>query len=274
MGKPDNKKIGIIAGSGQFPIIFSERAKENGFSVYVVAYVNHADPEVEENAEAVEWLHIGQVKKLIKFFKKNGVNEAVMIGAIKKTKVISEIKPDLKAIAMVAGMKNTHDDGIMSAFARGLEKEGITIRPSTFLLPDLLAAPGCWTKRKPSKTEKADIELGWKIAKEVGRLDIGQCVVVSEGSVLAVEAIDGTDATIARGGKLGRGNAVVVKVCKPNQDTRFDIPAIGKSTIETMYNSGATVLTVEAGKAVVFNKSEMISCADKYGISIIAQLDE
>jgi hypothetical protein len=137
-------------------------------------------------------------------------------------------------------------------------------------LPNILAQEGCWTKRKPSRTEKADIELGWKLAKEIGRLDIGQCVVVGGGSVLAVEAIDGTDATIMRGGRLGEGTAVVVKVCKPNQDIRFDIPAVGVQTIKTMHEAGAKILVVEARKAVVFDKVEMIDLANKFGISIVA----
>jgi DUF1009 family protein len=193
-----------------------------------------------------------------------------MLGGIRKTRLFTDVKPDIKAIAMIAGMRSTHDDGILRAFAKVLEKEGITVEASTFLLPDLLAPTGQWTRRKPSKAEKKDIELGWKIAKEIGRLDIGQCVVVGGGSILAVEAVDGTDATISRGGKLGHGEAVVVKVCKPNQDTRFDIPAMGLKTIETMHSVNATALALEAGKAVVFNRTELIKKADEYGIAIVA----
>jgi DUF1009 family protein len=136
-------------------------------------------------------------------------------------------------------------------------------------LPDLLARKGCWTERKPTRSEKTDIELGWKLAKEIGRLDIGQCVVVGGGSVLAIEAIDGTDSTIIRGGKLGKGAAVVVKVCKPNQDMRFDIPAVGAQTIKSMHEAGAKVLVVEAGKAIVFDREEMIDLADKLGIAVV-----
>jgi DUF1009 family protein len=158
----------------------------------------------------------------------------------------------------------------LRGFVKVLEKEGIQIKPSTFLIPELLAETGCWTKRKPSRSDKNDIELGWKLAKEIGRLDIGQCIVVGGGSVLAVEAIDGTDATIKRGGRLGKGAAVVVKVCKPHQDTRFDIPAVGAQTIRTMHEAGARVLGIEAGKAVVFDKKEMIDLADEVGITIVA----
>lgn len=265
------KRIGLIAGSGQFPIIFSKAAKSRGFSVYSVAYLNETDPRLEDDVDAIEWIHLGQVKRLIKFFHKNNINEAVMMGAITKTKMFSDVKPDTKAIALVASLRHTHDDGLLRAFARLLEKEGIQIRPSTFLLPDLLAPKGCWTKRKPTRSEKSDIEIGWKVAKEIGRLDIGQCVVVCGGSILAVEAIDGTDATIKRGGKLAQGEVVVVKVCKPNQDIRFDIPAVGSQTITVMQEAGARVLIIEAGKAVVFDRQAMIARADRLGMSIVAQ---
>jgi hypothetical protein len=184
--------------------------------------------------------------------------------------MFSDVRPDTKAISLIAGMRHTHDDGLLRGFVRVLEKEGIKVRASTFLLPDLLAQPGCWTKRKPSRPEQKDIELGWRLAKEIGRLDIGQCIVISGGSVLAVEAIDGTDATIMRGGQLGGGAAVVVKVCKPSQDIRFDIPAVGAQTIRTMQDVGAVVLVIEAGKAVVFDREEMINLADEFGIAIVA----
>jgi DUF1009 family protein len=154
-----------------------------------------------------------------------------------------------------------------------MEKEGIRIEASTFLLPELLAPQGVWTQRKPSRAEKKDITLGWTIAKEIGRLDIGQCVVAGGGSILAIEAVDGTDATIQRGGRLGNGEAIVVKVCKPNQDLRFDVPAIGIETIETMHSSDARALAVEAGKAVVFDRQELIRRADHYGIAIVALTD-
>ncbi len=263
-------RIGLIAGSGQFPIIFSKKAKSKGFSVYAAAFLNEADKSLKDHVDEIEWIHLGQLNRLINFFKKHNVSEAVMMGAIRKTRMFSDVKPDMKALLLFAGMLHTHDDGILSAFARALEKEGIKIRASTFLLPDLLAQEGCWTKRKPNKTEKADINLGWNYAKEIGRLDIGQCVVMGGGSVLAVEAIDGTDATIKRGGKLGKGTAVVVKVCKPNQDIRFDIPAIGIQTIRTMHEADVKALAIEAGKAVVFDREEMIALANKFGIAIVA----
>lgn len=263
-------RIGLIAGSGQFPIIFSKAAKSKGFAIYAVAYLKEADDRLKNYVDDIEWMHLGQVKRLIKFFKKNNISEAVMMGAIKKTRMFSDLKPDTKAISILTGMKHTHDDGLLRAFAGVLEKEGIRIQESTFLLPDLLAKEGCWTKRKPNRNEKSDVDLGWSLAKEIGRLDIGQCLVIECGSVLAVEAIDGTDATIKRGGKLGKGESVVIKVCKPNQDKRFDIPAVGAQTVKTMYEAGVKVLAIEAEKAVVFDKEEMVTLANKYGITIIA----
>jgi DUF1009 family protein/predicted dehydrogenase len=263
-------KIGLIAGGGQFPLIFAKKAKAKGFAVYVAAYLNEASPDLKTHVEALEWVHLGQVNRVIKFFRKHHVADAVMMGSVKKTRMFSDVKPDIKAVSIIASMIHTHDDSILRAFARVLEKEGIQIRESTFLLPDLLAAEGCWTARKPSRSENTDIDLGWKLVKEIGRLDIGQCVGVGGGSVLAVEAIDGTDATILRGGKLSRDSAVVVKACKPNQDLRFDIPAVGVQTISAMHEAGARVLVIEPGKTVVLDREERIALAKKHGMTIAA----
>jgi DUF1009 family protein len=266
------QRIGLIAGSGQFPIIFSEKARLNGYDVYAAAYVKEADPKIKDHVDVVEWMHLGQVNKLIRFFKTHEIHQAVMMGGIQKTRIFKDIKPDFKAISMMIGMKHSHDDSVLRAFANVLEKEGIKILESTFLVPELLAPEGCWTKIKPTRSQREDMVLGWKIAKEIGRLDIGQCVVVGGGSVLAVEAIDGTDATIRRGASLGK-DAVVVKVCKPNQDFRFDIPATGAQTIEVMAEAGAGALLLEAGKAVVFDREKMISLADEKKIAIVASVN-
>jgi len=264
-------RIGLIAGSGPFPLIFSEKAREKGYRVYAVGYHDETDPALADRVEALETIYIGQIKRLLKFFKRHQITDAVMIGAIKKPGSIGEIRPDLKAISLYAGMrKNSHDDRVLRLFAKALEDEGIYIRPSTFLLPELLAQEGCWTRRAPTKDEQPDIELGWKMAKAIGKLDIGQCVVVANGSVLAVEAVDGTDSTIRRGGGLANGNAVVVKVCKPIQDFRFDVPAVGSETIRTMSAAGASVLVIEAGKSMVFDQSDMVVLANRNNISIVA----
>ena len=266
-----NEKIGLIAGSGQFPILFSKTAISKGFFVYTAAYVNEADRKLSQLSEKIQWLHLGQVNRLIKFFRQNNVSRAVMLGGVRKTRLFTDVKPDMKAISIIAGMRHTHDDAIMRAFANSLEKEGIKIEASTFLLPELLATEGVWTRRKPSRSEKKDITLGFSIAREIGRLDIGQSVVVGGGSILAVEAIDGTDATIRRGGLLGEGEAIVVKVCKPNQDFRFDVPSVGVQTIETMSQSKVRVLAIEAGKTVVFDREEMIRTANDKEIAIVCE---
>lgn len=263
-------KIGLIAGGGQFPILFARAAREKGWQIHAAAYKDEADAELDEYATSLEWFYVGQIKKLIHYFKRHHVTQAVMMGTISKPRMFTNVRPDTKAIALIAGMRHTHDDALLRGFADILQKEGIHIKASTFLLPEMLAPSGVWTRRKPSKKERNDIRLGWDIAKEIGRLDIGQCIVIRDGSVLAVEAIEGTDATIARGGDLGRGQAVVVKVCKPNQDMRFDVPAVGPKTIETMHAANAKVLAIEAGKAVVFDRDAMIELADKYKITIIA----
>jgi len=264
-------RIGLIAGSGQFPKLFSEAALNKGFSVYTAAYVNEADMELTQLSEKIQWLHLGQVKRLIRFFKQNNVDRAVMIGAVRKTRLFTDVKPDMKAISIIAGIRHTNDDAIMRAFADGLEKEGIKIEASTLLLPELLASKGIWTKRKPSRSEKKDVQLGLSIAREIGRLDIGQSVIVGGGSILAVEAVDGTDATIKRGGQLGKGEAVLVKVCKPNQDFRFDVPSVGVKTIETMIRYNVRALAIEAERTVVFDRSEMVSMADNNNIAIVCE---
>ena len=263
-------KIGIIAGSGQFPALFAQAARQKGLQVYAAAYINEADPDLAQHVVQLQWVYIGQINQLIKFFHTHHVTQAVMLGAIQKARLLKNFRPDIKALALIAKMRHTHDDAILRQFAGVLEKEGIQIRPSTFLLPELLAPPGIWTRRKPSRTAIQDIRIGWHIAKEIGRLDIGQCIIIGSGSVLAIEAIDGTDATIERGGRLGRSKAVAIKVCKPNQDTRFDIPSVGVKTIETMNTFNVHTLAIEAGKVVVFDRQAMIACADAYKITIIA----
>jgi DUF1009 family protein len=267
-------RIGLIAGSGQFPLLFARAAREKGWQIYAAAYREEAHPDLSRYAESMEWVYVGQINRLIKFFHQHQVTQAVMMGAISKTRMFTNVRPDMKALAMIARLRHTHDDALLREFADILEKEGIQIKSSTMLLPDLLAPPGVWTGRKPSKAEKHDIRIGWRIAKEIGRLDIGQCVVIRSGSILAVEAIDGTDATIERGGRLGNGQAVVVKVCKPNQDTRFDVPAVGLQTIEAMHAAGATTLAIEAGKAVVFDRQAMVERADVHKIAIVALSDD
>ncbi|KPA12144.1 protein containing DUF1009 [Candidatus Magnetomorum sp. HK-1] len=264
-------KIGIIAGNGQFPILFSKAAQQKGYEIFAIAHIGETRDDLAEYVNSIEWIHVGQIGRLIKFFHSNDVSQAVMVGAITKTRMFKDVKPDFAALKLLNSLRHTRDDNLLRSVAKYLEKEGITIQASTFLLPELLATEGCWTRRKPKKAERMDIEFGWDLAKKIGELDIGQCLVVQGRSVLAVEAIDGTDATIRRGGSLGNGQAVVVKICKPNQDLRFDLPAVGIQTIESMHESGVTTLVVEAENGIVFDREETISKANHYGISIIGK---
>jgi len=193
-----------------------------------------------------------------------------MAGSITKRKMFDGLKPDLKGLALMSKLAIFHDDDILVAVANELSKEGIEIISCVSYLPELLAPLGCFTRKSPSRSERQDIDLGWKIAKELGCLDIGQCVVLRDRTILALEAIDGTDATILRGGRLARKKAVVIKVSKPGQDMRFDIPTVGLKTIELMSQVKVAVLAIEAGKTLMFDRDEMIKFANKAGISIVA----
>ena len=268
-------KIGLIAGGGKFPLLFSKKAVKKGYQVFAVGFNSETDKSLADHVEQLEWLYLGQVSKLIKYFRTHGITRAVMLGSIQKTSIFKDIRPDFKALSFIAQTARTHDDSVLTAFANLLLKQGIEILPSTFLLPELISPKGCWTKRKPDKAETDDIVQGWKLAKQIGQLDIGQCIVISNGTVLAVEAIDGTDATIKRGAGLSHGNgAVVIKLSKPSQDLRFDLPSTGCQTIEQMHASGATVLALEADKSIAFDRDEMIALADAYGISVVGYTDD
>jgi hypothetical protein len=262
-------KIGIIAGGGQFPILFAQAAKKKGCQVLVAAHKGESNLEIEEVADGICWVKLGQLGKIIKFFRQEGVTEAVLLGTITKTRIFKDIMPDFKGLALWNRLKVRQDDSILRAVADVLEDEGIKILESTFYLRELLFPKGVLTKRKPSVEQIDDINFGWRMAREVGRLDIGQCVVVRDRAVLAVEAIEGTDAAIQRGGKLGKEQAVVVKVKKPGQDFRFDLPAIGTKTIDSMDSVGAAVLAVEAGQALLFDGEELIERANKAGIVVV-----
>jgi len=266
-------KIGLIAGNGNFPLAFARAAKQKGIQVIAVAHEGETLPELAESVDRIFWIKVGQLGKLIAIFKEEGVVDVLMAGGIKKTHLFDGGMPDLRGMALLAKMIYKKDDSILRAVAQELESEGITVRESTLYLDNIVASPGILTKRKPSKDERLDIEFGWDLAKEIGRLDIGQTVVVKGRAVLAVEAIEGTDEAIRRGGLLCGTGAVVVKVCKPQQDLRFDLPAIGDLTIRTMENVKASCLAVEAGKTIIIERETVLREADRAGISIIALSD-
>jgi DUF1009 family protein len=265
-----NEVIGIIAGGGQYPLMVADSIRKQGHRIVAVAHRDETDPELAKKVDQIVWIRLGQLGQLIKALKKNGVQKALMAGTISK-RLMFKIKPDLKGLTLMSKLAIFHDDGILRSLAKELEKQGISIVSATAYIPELLSPPGCLTKRKPTKKEKEDIEFGWRIAKELGKLDIGQCVVVRRGTVLALEAMEGTDETILRGGKLAREKAVVVKVSKPNQDLRFDIPSVGLNTVETMAKVKASVLALEAGKTIMFDKPKMIELANRSGIAILSE---
>lgn len=261
--------LGLIAGNGRFPIIFADNARRLGFRVCAVAHVGETDPALTEHVDRIHWIKIGQLNKLVEAFKREGVTQAVMLGGIKKTHVFTTVRPDLRTLAMAARLALWRDDDILRELAAELEREGIVIRESTFGLQGVLVEEGVLSKRAPTDKEWDDIRYGWEVAKEIGRLDIGQCVVVKDRVVVAVEAVEGTDGAIRRGGELAEGGAVVVKRCKPQQDLRFDLPAIGPRTIETMESVRAKVLVAEAGRSVVLDREEMLARANKARIAVV-----
>jgi len=264
-----NTPIGLIAGGGQFPLLFAEAARARGRSVVAICHTSETASEIEDRVDAACWVKLGQLGKIIKFFHARGVHETVFCGTITKTRIFKDILPDLKGLTLWNKIDSRLDDAILRAVAGVLEEEGIKVLASTCYLEHLFFPKGVLSRKKPTREQLDDIRFGWKIAREVGRLDIGQCVVVRERSVLAVEAIEGTDAAIKRGGALSGSGAVVVKLKKPDQDFRFDLPATGTQTIETLASVQGGVLAVEAGQSLIFDREAMLAAADRAGIVVI-----
>ena len=262
--------IGLIAGNGQFPLLFARAAKARGVRVYAVAMVGETDRAIEAEADETHWVRVGQLGRMIKLFKGARVLKAAMAGGVRKTRLFEGVRPDLTAVKILARCAVRRDDGMLRAIASEFEQHGIQIVDSTLYMPDCLAPAGVLTADKPSARELADLDYGLAIAREIGRLDIGQTVVVKDGAVVALEAIEGTDACIARAGELtGHEGAVVIKVAKPDQDMRFDVPAIGVRTIETLKHAGVRTLGVEAGRTLLLEPERLVSAADKAGIVIV-----
>jgi hypothetical protein len=263
------KPIGLIAGNGQFPLLFAQATREQGREVIAVAHEGETPPELEFMVREIHWVRLGQLGKIINTFKRAQVTEAVMAGGVTKTKLFSKARPDLKGLALLTKIRHLKDDAVLRIVAAELEAEGITIQPSTIYLPDLLTKKGYHTRRRPSKQEEVDIRFGIEMAKEIGRLDIGQTVVVRKGVVVALEAMEGTNECILRGGRLAVKNAVVVKMSKPGQDLRFDVPAVGLETVETMIQVQAGILAVEAEKTLFFNFQKSITLAGKHKMIVV-----
>lgn len=265
----DGERIGLIAGNGRFPIIFADNARRLGYHVSAVAHEGETEPELAGHVDRIHWIKIGQLNKLIKAFKEDGVHQAVMLGGIKKTHMFTTLRPDFRTLALATRLALWKDDDILRELAKELEGEGIAICESTFGLEGILVEEGTLTARAPSEKEWEDIRYGWEVAHEIGRLDIGQCVVVKDRVVVAVEAVEGTDGAIKRGGDLAKEGAVVVKRSKPQQDLRFDLPAVGPRTIEVMASVKASVLAIEAGRTILLDREIMLDKARSARIAIV-----
>jgi DUF1009 family protein len=262
-------KFGLIAGNGKFPFLVIEGAKRQGENLAVVAIREETDPEIERVADTVCWVGIGQLGKMIRFFKSHGVEKAIMAGQVKHIQIFSGALPDARMFKMLWSLPKRNTDSLIGGVAAELAADGIELIDSTYFIPEHLAPVGVITRRKPNATEAENIEYGISIAREIARLDLGQTIVVRAKACVAIEAMEGTDATILRAGELANGKLTVVKVAKPNQDMRFDVPVIGPPTIETMVRAGATCLSITAGKTLIFDKEATVRLADANRIAIV-----
>jgi DUF1009 family protein len=278
---PTPEKFGLIAGNGKFPFLILDAARARGLEVVVAAIKEETFPEIESRgAASVYWLSLGELSKLIETFKKEGVQRAIMAGQVRHKQIFSSIKADWRLAKILLSLTTRNTDSLLGAVAKVLADEGITLENSTSFLEPLLAKPGVRTDRAPTEEEKKDIDYGRTVARHLAQYDIGQTVVVAEGACVAVEAMEGTDATVERAGELMRsleGSAstlsralTVVKIAKPNQDMRFDVPVIGVKTIEVMRAAGATCLALDSGKCLLLDGDAIIHAANGARISIVA----
>ncbi len=263
-------RLGLIAGNGQFPLIFCAAARAEGVEVVAVAHQGETPQAISDHASHVTWVRVGELGKIITTFHEAGVTQAVMAGGIYKTGALTQIQPDTRGMAFISKLPSLKDDVILRGVAQELEDEGITIVESTRFLSSLVPQEGILTRTEPNAQQWQDIRLGVAVAKEIGRWDIGQSVVVKRGTVLAVEGVEGTNAAIRRGGTLGGQGSVVVKVSKPQQDLRFDVPAVGPDTITVMHEVKAVVLAIEAGKTLMIERPALLARAQDTGVRVVA----
>lgn len=265
------EKLGILAGAGKLPVECARAAKQLGYEVYAVGLLADSDPAIAQFAKDYQFISVAQLDAVLNYLKGNQVQEVTMIGKVTKELLFNgAVVPDAHMLQLIMSLPDRKDDTIMMAFVRELAKAGIQAFDQTKLIRKLMPRRGTITNREPTEQERQDMEFGFRISKELGRLDIGQTVVVKSRAVMALEAIEGTDACIERGGILAHGGAVIVKVSKPQQDNRFDVPTVGYRTIENMAKVGATALAIEAGKTLLVEREQMISLADAKGIAIVA----
>jgi UDP-2,3-diacylglucosamine hydrolase len=275
------EKLGLIAGNGKFPFLVLDAARAQGYEVVVAAIKEETFPEIESSgAAAVHWLSLGELSKLIETFQREGIHRAIMAGQVKHKQIFSAIRPDWRLAKLLLSLTTRNTDSLLGAVAKVMAEEGIALENSTALLEPLLVKSGVLTQREPSEQEQKNIDYGRTVARQVAQHDIGQTVVIAETACVAVEAMEGTDATIARAGEIMRslhGDAstlsralTVVKIAKPNQDMRFDVPVVGVKTIEVMNAAGATCLALDAGKCLLLDGARVIEAADRYNIAVRA----
>lgn len=261
--------FGLIAGNGPFPFEFVRGAQAAGYCVYAVCHLGQTAPELEEQLGGICWIKVGELGRMIEAFSRWGVKEVAMAGGINRVSIFGGVKPDRRALALLAKLRTTKDDIIMRGVADELAADGITVVSCTRFMQDSLTSEGVLTRRVPSEEQLVDIEVGRLAIKAMSEQHIGQTVCVREGVVVAVEAVEGTDATIARGGRLGGAGTVVVKCAKTTQDMRFDVPTVGLRTLEGMKKVGATVLALEAGRSLLLERNEVVAFANRNGMTII-----
>lgn len=262
-------KFGLIAGNGQFPFLVVDGARRAGASLAVVAIKEETDKRIDAVAKHVKWVGIGQLGKMIDFFKNEGVEKAMMAGQVKHVQIFSGSLPDVRMLKMLWSLEKRNTDSLIGGVANEMAKEGIELIDSTHFIKDQLAPMGVITQRQPDAIERGNIEYGLHVAHEIARLDLGQTIVIRGNACVAIEAMEGTDATIRRAGELAKGRLTVIKVAKPNQDMRFDVPVVGVPTVETMITAGATCLSVSAERTLIFDREEMVRLADKNKICIL-----
>ena len=264
-------KLGLLAGVGKLPVECARTAKKLGYDVYAVGLLPESDPQIAEFAKDYQQISVGQLGAILKYLKDNGLEKVTMIGKVTKELLFNgQVQPDQKMIELITSLSDRSDNTIMMAFILELAKAGLQTFDQTALIRRLMPRRGVITSREPSSVERQDIDFGFVIAKELGRLDVGQTVVVKNRAVMALEAIEGTDECIRRGGKLAVGGAVVAKVSKPNQDNRFDVPTVGPQTLKVMAEVNATALAIEADKTLLVDKENMVAFADEHGMTIVA----
>ena len=264
-------KLGILAGTGMLPVECARAAQQLGYEVYSIGLLPDSDPKIAQFSKNHQFISIAQLDAILNYLNSNQIQKVTLIGKVTKELLFNgTVQPDARMLQLIMSLPDRKDDTIMMAFVRFLAKEGIQTFDQTALIRRLMPRRGTITQREPTDAERKDIEFGFRIAKELGRLDIGQTVVVKNRAVMALEAIEGTDACIERGGRLACGGAVVAKVSKPQQDNRFDVPTVGYRTVEQMVKVGAVALAIEAGKTLLVERKQMIDLADANGISIVA----